>query len=36
MFTELHDQIREQVRLFVEKEISPYADQWEEEDLPGP
>ncbi len=29
-FTEEHDQFRALVRSFVEKEINPYADEWEE------
>lgn len=29
-FTEQHDQLRETVARFVEKEINPYVDEWEE------
>src|SRR5262245_58761814 len=32
-FTEEHEIFREQVRTFVEKEIHPYIDQWEQEEL---
>ncbi|WP_232059652.1 acyl-CoA dehydrogenase family protein [Kyrpidia spormannii] len=30
-FTEEHDRLRESVRRFVEKEVKPYVDQWEEQ-----
>ena len=29
-FTEDHDQIRKSIRKFVEKEVTPYVDEWEE------
>ena len=32
MFTEEHDMYRDSVRKFIEKEISPYAEQWEEDE----
>ncbi len=32
-FTEQHDQIRNTVQQFVEKEVNPYVDQWEEEGI---
>ncbi len=32
-FTEEHEMFREQVRNFVNKEISPHIDQWEQEEL---
>ena len=32
-FEESHEEIRETVREFVNKEINPYADQWEEEKI---
>ena len=32
-FEESHEEIRETVRDFVNKEINPYADQWEEEKI---
>jgi alkylation response protein AidB-like acyl-CoA dehydrogenase len=32
-FTEEHEIFREQVRNFVNKEVSPHIDQWEEEEL---
>src|SRR5438045_5479460 len=32
-FTEEHELFRQTVRRFVEEEINPYADQWEEEGI---
>ena len=32
-FTEEHDLFRKQVRQFVEKELAPHANQWEEDEL---
>ena len=32
-FTEEHEIFREQVRNFVDKEIEPHIDQWEEDRL---
>jgi citronellyl-CoA dehydrogenase len=32
-FTEQHDQIRHTVQQFVEKEVNPHVDQWEEEGI---
>jgi len=32
-FTEEHDQLRNMIRKFVEKEISPFVDEWEEEGI---
>ena len=31
-FTEEHEHFRKMVREFAEKEIAPYADQWEKEE----
>lgn len=33
MFTEEHEMFRENVRKFVQKEITPYAEQWEEDEF---
>lgn len=30
-FTEEHDQLRKMIRRFVEKEIAPFVDEWEEQ-----
>ena len=32
-FSEEHDLFRQTVRSFVEKEINPYVDEWEEEGI---
>lgn len=32
-FTEEHEMFRKSIRSFVEKEIKPYVDQWEEEEI---
>ena len=32
MFTEEHDMLRQSVREFVEKEVTPYVDEWEEKE----
>jgi alkylation response protein AidB-like acyl-CoA dehydrogenase len=34
IFTDEHDQLRESIRAFVEKELAPYADEWEETTFP--
>ena len=35
-YTEEHDQFRKTVRQFAEKELAPYADEWEKaEDFPN-
>ena len=32
-FTKAHDLFRESVRSFVEQEINPYMDEWEEAEI---
>src|SRR5450756_3005655 len=32
MFTEEHDMLRQSVREFVENEVTPYVDEWEEKE----
>lgn len=34
IFTEEHDRLRESIRSFVEKELYPHADEWEENTFP--
>src|SRR6266513_2894857 len=34
IFTDEHEQLRESIRSFVEKELRPYADEWEETTFP--
>jgi alkylation response protein AidB-like acyl-CoA dehydrogenase len=34
IFTDEHDQLRESVRAFVEKELAPHADEWERTTFP--
>jgi len=30
-YTEAHNQFRERLKAFLEKEVTPYADQWEKD-----
>jgi alkylation response protein AidB-like acyl-CoA dehydrogenase len=32
-YTEEHDQFRERLRIFLAKEVTPFADQWEEDNI---
>jgi alkylation response protein AidB-like acyl-CoA dehydrogenase len=34
IFTEEHDQLRESIRAFAQKELAPHADEWEETTFP--
>src|SRR5436190_24373983 len=34
IFTEEHDQLRDSIARFVEKELAPHADEWEETTFP--
>lgn len=33
LFTESHEQLRESIRGFIDKEINPYVDEWEEAEM---
>ena len=35
IFTDEHDRLRESIGAFVEKELAPHAEEWEERRLPG-
>ena len=34
IFTEEHDRLRESIRAFVDRELAPHADEWEETTFP--
>ena len=34
IFTEEHEQLRDSIRAFVERELRPHADEWEETTFP--